>query len=268
MSTRPSFQFYPADWRNNSKLRRCSEAARGSWMDILCVLHDSDEYGLVRWPVKELARAASVTFKFVRELVDREVLKGADSDFIGFTHIPRHAGKDGPPVILIQPCAGPLWFSSRFVKDEWLRSVRGGATRFQPPNQEPIQAVGETPSRSPTLRLGDESGDGSSSSSSTSSAERKVPLDKSNGRRSAARPKNGSAGDDLKTLLFRRGKEVLGDSAGGTITNVLKTFDGNMGKALAKIEDAAQQRDPPAWINTFLWKHGPAGIQVGRMDTS
>jgi hypothetical protein len=55
---RPSFQFYPADWRGNANLRRCSEAARGAWMDILCLLHDSDTYGIVRWPLVDLANAA------------------------------------------------------------------------------------------------------------------------------------------------------------------------------------------------------------------
>jgi hypothetical protein len=49
---RPSLQFYPADWMANRNLRRCSLAARGAWMDVLCVLHDSeDEYGLVRRPL-------------------------------------------------------------------------------------------------------------------------------------------------------------------------------------------------------------------------
>ena len=49
---RPSFQFYVADWRLDQKLRRCSPAARGVWIDILCLLHDSDEqYGVLRWPL-------------------------------------------------------------------------------------------------------------------------------------------------------------------------------------------------------------------------
>lgn len=44
--TRPSFQFYPGDWRKNANLNRCSHAARGVWVDVLCVLHDSDEWAI------------------------------------------------------------------------------------------------------------------------------------------------------------------------------------------------------------------------------
>mgnify|MGYP000884967129 FL=1 len=155
---RPSFQFYPADWKNNANLRRCSEAARGAWMDILCILHDGDEYGLVRWPLDDLARAAGVAIKLARELVDKLVLKGADSGPVKFTHTPRHAGKDGEPVTLIEG-HGPIWFSSRMVTDEWRRTVSGGKTRFK----------ATTPDTTP--RLGENLGDGATTSSSSSPSE-------------------------------------------------------------------------------------------------
>lgn len=81
---RPSFQFYPADWRNNAKLRRCSEAARGAWMDILCILHDSDEYGVLRWPLADVARSAGVSTRLAQELAAKDVLKGSDTGIPGF----------------------------------------------------------------------------------------------------------------------------------------------------------------------------------------
>ena len=43
------FKFYPVDWRADPGLRVCSLAARGVWIDILCALHDSDEYGVARF---------------------------------------------------------------------------------------------------------------------------------------------------------------------------------------------------------------------------
>src|SRR6218665_2549403 len=98
---RPSFQFYPADWRNNAKLRRCSEAARGAWMDVLCLLHDSDEYGVCRWPLAAIARAAAVSIKLLRELADKDVLKGSDAPHAAYSYTPRHAGRDGDPVVLV-----------------------------------------------------------------------------------------------------------------------------------------------------------------------
>jgi len=123
--TRPSFQFYPKDWLGNTKLRRCSAAARGVWMDVLCVLHDSDEYGIARYPLAELANAAGAPLKLLRELADKGVLKGCDKGACdGYVYLPRSGRKVGAPVTLVQPQAGPIWFSSRFVKDEHLRTVR------------------------------------------------------------------------------------------------------------------------------------------------
>ena len=120
--TRPSFQFYPKDWLGNTKLRRCSAAARGVWMDVLCVLHDSDEYGIARYPLAELANAAGAPLKLLRELADKGVLKGCDKGACdGYVYLPRSGRKVGAPVTLVQPQAGPIWFSSR------SRSRRGSA---------------------------------------------------------------------------------------------------------------------------------------------
>lgn len=45
MSKRPSFQFYPPDWRNDPRVRLCSVAARGLWIDMLCLMHEGEPYG-------------------------------------------------------------------------------------------------------------------------------------------------------------------------------------------------------------------------------
>ena len=103
---RPSFQFYPADWRGNTKLRRCTEAARGAWVDIMCVLHDSDEYGVLRWPLEDILRAAGVSEKSGKELVSKLVLKGSDGDMEDFIYTPMHAGKAGDPVVLVAAMTG------------------------------------------------------------------------------------------------------------------------------------------------------------------
>ena len=42
---RPAFQFYPADWRKDMALQSCSIAARGLWVDMLCVAHECEPYG-------------------------------------------------------------------------------------------------------------------------------------------------------------------------------------------------------------------------------
>jgi hypothetical protein len=156
---RPSFQFYPGDWRGNANLRRCSLSARGAWVDIMCVLHDSDEYGVVRWPLDELAQAAGITLELVQELYRKQVLKGSDTGMDAFTHTTRHAGQTGDTHTLIPATKEPCWYSSRMVRDEWLRNQRGGNTRFSSEKQ---------PTRSPIARVGERVGDGASSSSSSS----------------------------------------------------------------------------------------------------
>ena len=45
MKSTPSFQFYPADWLRDASLRCCSLAARGLWIDMLCLMHDGEPYG-------------------------------------------------------------------------------------------------------------------------------------------------------------------------------------------------------------------------------
>ena len=42
---RPSFQFYPADWRKDAALQSCSIAARGLWIEMICVAHECEPYG-------------------------------------------------------------------------------------------------------------------------------------------------------------------------------------------------------------------------------
>jgi hypothetical protein len=169
MAKNPSFQFYPADWRNNANLRRCSWAARGAWMDLLSILHDSDEYGICRWPLAELVNAAGVPMKLTKELIDKHVLKGSDKDIPAYIYRPRHAGKEGDPVTLIEENPGPCWYSSRLVRDAYIRTQRGKGTRFEsgqpPPNEEPIHATGDD--------LGSVKGDGPSSTSTSTVTEKR-----------------------------------------------------------------------------------------------
>lgn len=174
---RPSFQFYPGDWKRNSKLRRCSEAARGAWIDILCLLHDSDEYGVCRWPLDELARASGVPLKFAKELATKDVLKGADTGSKPYIYTPKHAGKEGDPVVLVDDSEGPCWYCSRFVRDEYIRQKRGQSTQFSSENQPPKP----TPNHPPKGGIGERQGDGPSSSSSSSLKTKplveQIPLD-------------------------------------------------------------------------------------------
>lgn len=132
---------------------------------MLCLLHDSDEYGVLRWPLADIARAAGVAIKLLKELIEKGVLKGGDKGCDAYIFTPRHAGKDGEPVALIDKCESAIWYCSRFVRDEYIRNKRGTGTRFDTDNQP----QNRTPKMPPKSPIGDGNGDGPTSSSSSSS---------------------------------------------------------------------------------------------------
>lgn len=45
MSAHPWIKFYPRDWRGDQALRVVSLAARGLWMEMLCIMHEATPYG-------------------------------------------------------------------------------------------------------------------------------------------------------------------------------------------------------------------------------
>lgn len=150
---RPSFQFYPKDWQGNAKLKRCKPAERSYWLDVMCLMHDSVEYGVLRWPLREIAQAVGCSPLVLRGLADKCVLKGSDTRIDDFVFVPMHAGKKGPAVTLLAAQEGPVWYCSRMVRDEYIRSKRGEQTRFgeQPdatPKGSPIPPFGDGPSSS------------------------------------------------------------------------------------------------------------------------
>lgn len=185
---RPAFQMYARDWLSNVKLRRCSLAARGAWIDVMCLMHDSAEYGVLRWPLVEIARAANVPVSILKELASRSVLKGAESGATDYIYRPRHAGKEGDPVTLLVIGEGPCWYCSRFVRDEWVRQHRGSNTRFgtdkQPPSRTPKVRVGEPQGESPNREPTGPKGDGASTASASLSSKENKPSRK----RSVATP--------------------------------------------------------------------------------
>jgi hypothetical protein len=136
---RPWFPFFAGDWRANVKLRRCSHAERGIWIEVMCLLHASDEYGVLRWPLKEIARVIGCKLSELRAIREKGVLKGADlgEQCEPYIYVPRHARKSGEPVTLIAAQPGPIFFSSRMVRDEYVRQARSGELPNTPPNKAP-----------------------------------------------------------------------------------------------------------------------------------
>lgn len=83
MSKLPAMQFYPGDWLKDPALRRCSHSAKGIWIDILCLMHESEERGVlatagVAWSDDDVAQAVGgdrdTTLKGISELTLKGVL--------------------------------------------------------------------------------------------------------------------------------------------------------------------------------------------------
>ncbi len=46
MAKLPGFIFYPGDWQKDPSVRRCSKAAKGVWMDMICLLFECPVRGV------------------------------------------------------------------------------------------------------------------------------------------------------------------------------------------------------------------------------
>ena len=90
MAHKPAFQFYPGDWLKDAALRICSPAARGVWMDLLCLLHECPKRGVFRIKsdskmkrvsIRKLSKSiAGCRPQLIRELIDNGVLYVARKD--------------------------------------------------------------------------------------------------------------------------------------------------------------------------------------------
>lgn len=74
MASAPWMKFYPRDWRGDQALRAVSMAARGLWMECLCIMHEAKPYGhlLINGePVEDdvLARMVGASLDEVRTLM-------------------------------------------------------------------------------------------------------------------------------------------------------------------------------------------------------
>ena len=103
---RPSFQFYPADWRNDTGLRLCSLAARGLWVEMMCIAHECEPYGYLRangnpMTAAQIGRLTGISERECSKLLDELFDAGVPSQTVDGTI-----------------------YSRRMVRDEQLRLVR------------------------------------------------------------------------------------------------------------------------------------------------
>ena len=82
MGKLPAFMFYTGDWLKDPTLSRCSPAARGIWIDMLCLMFECEERGVLSsgsrpWSDPEIAAAVrgdtQEVLSCLRELLDKGV---------------------------------------------------------------------------------------------------------------------------------------------------------------------------------------------------
>lgn len=85
----PAFQFYTGDWLKDPNLRRCSLAARGVYIDMLCLMFECEIRGVlatngVAWSEREIAATISgepsQLLSCVEELLRKGVVSRDDAD--------------------------------------------------------------------------------------------------------------------------------------------------------------------------------------------
>lgn len=108
----PSFQFYPGDWMKDPNLRRCSRAARGLWVDILCLMFECEDRGVLAtggepWSDEDIAAASGGDISEGLSCISELLRKGV-----------AHRNQSG------------AIFSKRMVRDEQVRQerIKAGST--------------------------------------------------------------------------------------------------------------------------------------------
>ena len=109
---RPAFQFYPADWQKDAELQSCSIAARGLWIEMMCICHQCEPYGHLAvngspLTAGKLARLVGETPALIKRLLAE--LRGAG---------------------VYSEAADGCVYSRRMVEDERIRNIRADAGRL------------------------------------------------------------------------------------------------------------------------------------------
>src|SRR5215472_12452672 len=120
MGKLPGFTFYPGDWQKDPSLRRCCKAAKGVWMDMLCLLFECPSRGVFvdaggrPWGDEEIAAAIGGDMASNLECIRELLAKGV-------------AQRDARGAI----------FSRRMVRDEQERQAAKERKRKQRAGQSP-----------------------------------------------------------------------------------------------------------------------------------
>jgi hypothetical protein len=127
---KPWFRFYPVDWRGDAKLKVCSLAARGLWIELIAIMHEGTPYGHLvlggRTPTPaEISRLIGVSPRAIAKALDELSAAG-----------------------VAQRTEAGVVFSRRMVRDaekastDRVNGSLGGNPRVKPWVNPPVNAAG------------------------------------------------------------------------------------------------------------------------------
>ena len=129
----PWLKFYPSDWRADPALRMCSLAARGLWIEMLCLMHEARPFGFL------LVNGRPVTAAQLANLVG-----GGVAEVEGFLAELEEAG------VFSRDADGAL-YSRRMRRDE----ERAAANRVNGrAGGNPLLKAGVNPTVNPPVKAG------------------------------------------------------------------------------------------------------------------
>ncbi|WP_462052493.1 hypothetical protein ACSYS7_000253 [Stenotrophomonas maltophilia] len=132
------------------RLRACSPAARGTWMDVRAHLQAQPTPGATRATLVQIAAATGAAMPLLVELVDAGVLSGSDVGGAPFTWSASHGRSAGAPVVLVPDDGDACWYCPSMVVGEYIRQQQARIARRR------VKAVGRHKGRtSPRLDLGE-----------------------------------------------------------------------------------------------------------------
>lgn len=243
---RPSFQFYPGDWMKDPALRACSLAARGLWMDCLCLMFESPRRGYL-----EHATGQPVTAEQVARMVGATVKEAAtllaELEQVGVS------SKTEAGVI----------YSRRLVRDEEIRVARalggergaehgakGGRPTKRGSRRNPSRTPPQTPSEPPSGQ------DGEPQTKPQDGGQNNPPSSSSSSSPSGGSPPDPPPRERARNPLFDALAEVSGLDP--------RTAGGRIGKAAAELATAGYSPEEVREFARRFWEFCPYASRDNR----
>ena len=154
MSGRRWLKFWPQDWQRDPALRICCVAARGLWMDLICLAHEGSPYGHVTIngvaaTMRQIGRITGTTekeaIKLIQELEDAGVFSRTEGGVIFSRRMVRdHKASDS---------------GREAIEKRWSGKKVGDDIPNYPPNRvgNSLEAEAEADKKDSVLRTGDTS---------------------------------------------------------------------------------------------------------------